>query len=147
MQISSQLKKYIKDSITISKSNVIITDLEKVKYVEFIDSDSKFQADDCLLSNETKMLIEKWKIHSNYESLFIILNGNDCIQFLENSKINYACQMFFPIVINNSIKGLIVLYRISGNYVLSSVKSVENFKKFVTGFIAEENNNINDEGE
>ncbi|MCI9245681.1 MAG: hypothetical protein HFJ30_00795 [Clostridia bacterium] len=147
MQISSQLKKYIKDSITISKSNVIITDLEKVKYAEFIDTDSKFQVDDCLLSNEAKRLIEKWKIHSNYESLFIILNKNDCIQFLENSKINYACQMFLPIVINNSIKGLIILYRISGNYVLSSVKSVENFKKFITVFIAEKNNNMNNKGE
>lgn len=141
MKISSRLKKYIKDSITISKSNVVITDLEKVKYVEFIDSDSKFQENNCLLSNEAKMLIEKWKIHSNYKSLFIILNGNDCIQFLENNKNNYACQMFFPIVINNSIKGLIILYRISGNYVLSSVKSVENFKKFVTNFIEEKEDN------
>ena len=131
MIIYSKLEEYIIQCLQVSKSNIIITDLEKVKFSKSLETNNNYSIDNYNLSIQVKHLIN----HSNFTdpNSYLLLNNHECIKILENDSINYACQIIFPIYNSAShIQGLLILYRLSGNYIKSSLKAVENFKKFVT---------------
>lgn len=133
MQISNDLKKYVKESILASNSNVIITDFEKVNYIETLYPNS---VSNYVLSNALKELLHEWNCsQTNHSNLFSLLNGNGCIELIENEKLPYSCQLIFPIITRKGIEGSLILYRTHGNYVFSSINSVSNFKKFVEQFV------------
>lgn len=133
MQISNALKHYVKQSIHVSGSNVIITDFQKIQLIETLYSQS---IEDYLLSDNLKDLLHKWANDNvDYSKLCLMLNSKDCFKILEHEEINYCCQLIFPIVTRKGIEGLLILYRTFGNYIESSVKAVESFRKFVNQFI------------
>lgn len=112
MVISSRLEEYIGQSIQVSKSNIIITDLENVKFAKTIDRNANYSIDNYSLDIKSKHLIN----NSNFSNpnSYLLLNNDECIRILENDPINYACQMIFPLCDSkNHMQGLLILYRLS----------------------------------
>lgn len=142
MQITRELQEYVKESIKVSYSNVIITDLEKIRLIQFIDECGQYQNKEYWLSHSIKEVLERWNYSIKPKGLFLLKNKEECIDVVTDDKIPYSCQIIFPIISNNHIEGLLILYRTYGNYIESSVRSVESFRDFVTKFI----NDANDEG-
>lgn len=133
MQISNDLKKYVKESIQASNSNVIITDFEKVNYIETLYPNS---ISNYILSDSLKKLLHEWNCNNTSQAnLFSLLNGNGCIELIENEKLPYSCQLIFPIITRKGLEGSLIFYRTYGNYIFSSINAVSNFKKFVEQFI------------
>lgn len=137
MQISNQLKKYIISSVQISKSNIIITDLQKVNLVETMNEQENRRIDNYLLNSEIVKIIDKWKIFQ--PNLYLLLNREECLKIFQEDSINYSCQMLFPIFVREKLVGLLILFRTSGNYIASSIKSTENLRKFISKFIEDTN--------
>ena len=112
MVLSSRLEEYIIQSIHVSKSNIIITDLENVKFSKTIDRNVNYSINNCSLDIRAKHLVNSSNF-SNPNSC-LLLNNDECIRILENDPINYTCQMIFPLYdFKNHIQGLLILYRLS----------------------------------
>ena len=135
MRISNTVKQYVKESIQVSKSNVIITDLKQIKLIEFINSINQQEISNYLLSDTAVEILQKWITANKQSDLFMLLNSKECIKVLKQDDIAYSCQIIFPIFTRKGIEGLLILYRTSGNYISSSLRAVENFKKFINSFI------------
>ena len=56
MLISSKLEEYIIQCLQVSKSNIIITDLEKVKFSKSLETNNNYSIDNYNLSIQVKQL-------------------------------------------------------------------------------------------
>ena len=102
MQISKELNKYVKDCVKVSNSNVIITDFEKACLIETLYENNIKNYN---LSNTIKNLLQKWRSSNiDYNNLYLLLNGKDCLLLLNNDQTYYTCQMIFPITSSKGIK-------------------------------------------
>lgn len=139
MHISEKLKKYLYDSKIVCESNIIITDLENIKLVELNNNASSITSKD-KLSNDILNLIKNWNSYNiDKSNLFCIMNYY-CIKLIENDTNNYSAQMIFPLFNkNNKLLGLIIFFRTSKNYILSSTKPINTTVKFTNDFINKEN--------
>ena len=139
MHISEKLKKYLYDSKIVCESNIIITDLENIKLVELNNNASSITSKD-KLSNDILNLIKNWNSYNiDKSNLFCIMNYY-CIKLIENDANNYSAQMIFPLFNkNNKLLGLIIFFRTSKNYILSSTKPINTTVKFTNDFINKEN--------
>ena len=139
MHISEKLKKYLYDSKIVCESNIIITDLENIKLVELNNNASSITSKD-KLSNDILNLIKNWNSYNiDKSNLFCIMNYY-CIKLIENDTNNYSAQMIFPLFNkNNKLLGLIIFFRTSKNYILSSTKPINTTVKITNDFINKEN--------
>ena len=139
MHISEKLKKYLYDSKIVCESNIIITDLENIKLIELNNNASSITSKD-KLSNDILNLIKNWNSYNiDKSNLFCIMNYF-CIKLIENDTNNYSSQMIFPLFNkNNKLLGLIIFFRTSKNYILSSTKPINTTVKFTNDFINKEN--------
>ena len=139
MHISEKLKKYLYDSKIVCESNIIITDLENIKLIELNNNASSITSKD-KLSNDILNLIKNWNSYNiDKSNLFCIMNYY-CIKLIENDTNNYSAQMIFPLFNkNNKLLGLIIFFRTSKNYILSSTKPINTTVKFTNDFINKEN--------
>lgn len=139
MHISEKLKKYLYDSKIVCESNIIITDLENIKLIELNNNASSITSKD-KLSNDILNLIKNWNSYNiDKSNLFCIMNYY-CIKLIENDANNYSAQMIFPLFNkNNKLLGLIIFFRTSKNYILSSTKPINTTVKFTNDFINKEN--------
>ena len=139
MHISEKLKEYLFNSKIVCESNIIITDLENIKLVELNNNASSITLKD-KLSNDILNLIKNWNSYNiDKSNLFCIMNYY-CIKLIENDANNYSAQMIFPLFNkNNKLLGLIIFFRTSKNYILSSTKPINTTVKFTNDFINKEN--------
>ena len=139
MHISENLKEYLYNSKIVCKSNIIITDLENIKLVEFIDNNTITITSNDKLSNNIFDLIKIWNSYNiDKSNLFCIMNYY-CIKLIENDTNNYSAQMIFPLFNKtNQLLGLIILFRTNKNYIFSSTKPISTTVKFTNDFINEE---------
>ena len=139
MHISEKLKKYLYDSKIVCESNIIITDLENIKLIELNNNASSITSKD-KLSNDILNLIKNWNSYNiDKSNLFCIMNYY-CIKLIENDANNYSAQMIFPLFNkNNKLLGLIIFFRTSKNYILSSTKPINTTVKFTNDFVNKEN--------
>lgn len=140
MHISEKLKEYLSNSKIVCDSNIIITDLENIKLVEFIDNNTITITSNDKLSNNIFDLIKIWNSYNiDKSNLFCIMNYY-CIKLIENDTNNYSAQMIFPLFNkNNKLLGLIIFFRTSKNYIFSSTKPINTTVKFTNDFINKEN--------
>ena len=102
MHISENLKEYLYNSKIVCKSNIIITDLENIKLVEFIDNNTITITSNDKLSNNIFDLIKIWNSYNiDKSNLFCIMNYY-CIKLIENDTNNYSAQMIFPLFNKNN---------------------------------------------
>ena len=64
MHISEKLKEYLSNSKIVCDSNIIITDLENIKLVEFIDNNTITITSNDKLSNNIFDLIKIWNSYN-----------------------------------------------------------------------------------
>ena len=140
MHISEKLKEYLSNSKIVCDSNIIITDLENIKLVEFIDNNTITITSNDKLSNNILDLIKIWNSYNiDKSNLFCIMNYY-CIKLIENDTNNYYSQMIFPLFNkNNKLLVLIIFFRTSKNYIFSSTKPINTTVKITNDFINKEN--------
>lgn len=140
MHISEKLKEYLSNSKIVCDSNIIITDLENIKLIELIDNNATTITSNDKLSNNILDLIRIWNSYNiDKSNLFCIMNYY-CIKLIENDTNNYSSQMIFPLFNkNNKLLGLIIFFRTSKNYILSSTKPINTTVKITNDFINKEN--------
>lgn len=140
MHISEKLKEYLSDSKNVCESNIIITDLENVKFIELLNGNTQNITLDNNLSDEILDLIKTWNSYNiDKNNLFCIMNYY-CLQLIENDTIHYSAQMIFPLFnTKNELLGLIIFFRTNKDYIITSTKPAITTAKFVNNFINEEN--------
>lgn len=131
MKISETLKNYLQNSSKTGDSNIVFTDLEKVRFSAIISDNINFESQK--LSHELLSLIEDWK-YSNYSRELIMILNAHCIPIIENDETPYFAQMIMPVCHNNSMDGLIIFFRTHRNYIPSSAKPAITIKEFSEQF-------------
>lgn len=131
MKISETLKNYLQNSSKTCDSNIIFTDLEKVRFNAIISDNINFESQN--LSHELLSLIEDWKCSNYNRELIMILNAH-CVPIINNDETKYFAQMIMPVCHNNSMDGLIIFFRTHRNYIPSSAKSAITIKEFSEQF-------------
>ena len=140
MHISEKLKEYISDSKIVCESNILITNLNSIELIELLNDNAPNITLNDKLSNDILNLIKNWNSYNiDKSNLFCIMNYY-CIKLIENDANNYSAQMIFPLFNkNNKLLGLIIFFRTSKNYILSSTKPINTTVKFTNDFINKEN--------
>lgn len=140
MHISEKLKEYLSDSKNVCESNIIITDLENVQFIELLNGNTQNITLDNNLSDEILDLIKKWNSYDiDKSNLFCVMNYY-CLNLIKNDTNNYSAQMIFPLFNkDNKLLGLIIFFRTNKDYVLTSTKPVSTAVKFTNEFLNEEN--------
>lgn len=137
MRITNKVIDYVKNSMQFCNSNVIITDLNKVKMTEILLKDQEKIVTNDKLHSEILNIITEWQKNLNGKgNLFNIVNGK-CFKLFENDNNSYFAQMIFPLCDNNELIGLIIFFRTDSGYVASSIKSVSSCIEFINKFILE----------
>lgn len=140
MHISEKLKEYLSDSKNVCESNIIITNLENVQFIELLNGNTQNITLDNNLSDEILDLIKKWNSYDiDKSNLFCVMNYY-CLNLIKNDTNNYSAQMIFPLFNkDNKLLGLIIFFRTNKDYVLTSTKPVSTAVKFTNEFLNEEN--------
>ena len=140
MRISEKLKEYISDSKIICESNIIITNLESIELIELLnDSTPNITLND-KLSNDILDLINKWNSYNVAKSNLLCIMNYYCLNLIENDSNQYSAQMIYPLFNkSNKLLGLIIFFRTSKNYIISSARPAITTAKFINDFINEEN--------
>lgn len=140
MHISEKLKEYLSDSKNVCESNIIITDLENVQFIELLNGNIQNITLDNNLSDEILDLIKKWNSYDiDKSNLFCVMNYY-CLNLIKNDTNNYSAQMIFPLFNkDNKLLGLIIFFRTNKDYVLTSTKPISTAVKFTNEFLNEEN--------
>ena len=140
MHISEKLKEYLADSKIVCASNIIVTDLENIQLVELSNNNVPKITPNDKLSNDILDLIKKWNSYDIDKSdLFCVMNYY-CLNLIKNDTNNYSAQMIYPLFNkDNKLLGLIIFFRTSKNYIISSAKPAITAVKFTNEFLNEEN--------
>lgn len=142
MHISQNLNQYLANSKIICGSNIIITDFEKIRLAELSNDNiaPNITVND-ELSDDILNLIKKWNSYNiDKSNLFCIMNYY-CLNLIKHDSNNYSSQMIFPLFNKkNKLLGLLILFRTTKNYIISSTKSAITMAKSVNNFINNEEN-------
>lgn len=140
MHISEKLKEYLSDSKNVCESNIIITDLENIEFVNLLNGNTQNITLNNKLSDEILDLIKIWNSHNiDKSNLFCIMNYY-CLNLIKNGTNNYSAQMIFPLFNeSNKLLGLIIFFRTNKDYIFSSTKPISTVVKFTNDYINEEN--------
>lgn len=92
------------------------------------------------LSNDILDLINKWNSYNVAKSNLLCIMNYYCLNLIENDSNQYSAQMIYPLFNkSNKLLGLIIFFRTSKNYIISSAKPAITTAKFINDFINEEN--------
>lgn len=127
MNLSIELKDYLKQSNKNLNSNILCTDLSNILF-SATDTDNEY-FNDKKISNELLTIIKNWKDASHKEELIIICNLY-CIPITQNDTNNYYSQIILPICHSDKLDGILIFYRKDRNYIPSSAKSAITTKEF-----------------
>ncbi len=140
MHITEKLKNYIINSKEVCNSNIVITDLKNIQLVELLNKDYSYITAGSNLSQEILDLIKSWKSYNIDKSELLCIFNYQCLKIFRNDTNNYSSQMIFPLFNDNNLLGLIIFFRINGDYILSSAKSAKSLVKFTNEILNKENN-------
>lgn len=140
MHIPEKLKEYLSESKIVCESNIIITDLKSIKFMELLNNNAPIVSSNDILSDDILDLVKKWDSYDiNKNNLFCIMNYY-CLDLIKNDTNNYSAQMIYPLFNkDNKLLGLIIFFRTNKDYILSSTKPISTAVKFTNEFLNEEN--------
>lgn len=128
MNISTELKEYLKESNKNLDSNILCTDLNNILFSATSTDNEYFN--DKKISPEILTIINNWKTAS-YKKELIMINNLYCIPIIQNDKNHYYSQIILPICHSDNLDGLLIFYRKDRNYIPSSAKPAITTKEFV----------------
>lgn len=128
MNISNELKDYLKQSNCNLDSNILCTDLNNILFSATNTEDEYYN--DKKISLEIKNIIKSWE-NISYKKELIMIYNMSCIPIIQNDINHYYSQMILPICHSDKLDGLLIFYRKDRNYIPSSAKSAITTKEFV----------------
>ena len=128
MNISNELKDYLKQSNCNLDSNILCTDLNNILFSATNTEDEYYN--DKKISLEIKNIIKSWE-NISYKKELIMIYNISCITIIQNDINHYYSQMILPICHSDKLDGLLIFYRKDRNYIPSSAKSAITTKEFV----------------
>ena len=138
MHIFEKLKTYISNSKIVCKSNIMITDLNKIQLLDVLDNDIQKITISDYLNEDILDIINLWNSNNCSKSnLFCVLNKK-CFKLFKDDHNLYSAQMIFPLFNNNTLNGLIIFSRTTSDYIETSIKSVSGMIKFTNEIINKE---------
>jgi hypothetical protein len=128
MKISKTITRYLSNSYSILKSNIIITNLSSI----ILSNNEKISCINAPLSDDLKNLIAKWENCENSEQYLLLTNN--FIKICNTDPYSYMGQIIFPIFHNNKLDGLLIFFRNKQNFIQSSLKYAKTVKHFTEIF-------------
>ena len=128
MNISTELKEFLKQSNKNLDSNILCTDLNNILF-SATNTDNEY-FNEKKISSEILLIINSWKNASNKNELIMIYNLY-CIPIIQNDTTKYYSQLILPLCHNDKLNGLLIFYRKEQNFIPSSAKPAITTKQFV----------------
>ena len=134
MYITNSLIEFLHNSMILSDSNIILTDLNKVVFVASTDYNNYLNKN---LNNSLKKLLILYSSDYIYDG-YMNISMNTIIPIVENDDISkYKSQIILPILHNDAIDGLLIFVTDKRKYLNSNLKYAKTAKHFVEIFSTE----------
>lgn len=146
MQLSSNLLKYLDDSIHILDCGIIITDLSNIIYANtsiLYNSFNHIEESNYInkpINKKLSKIISKWsKFNCFNDDLFEMYNNTrdnkHTISLIKKDKTPYYAQSVLPIFYNKHLVGLFICFRTNRSYISSSIKPIRTTRNLVEKFL------------
>lgn len=129
MYITDCLIEFLHNSMLLSDSTIILTDLNKVAFVASNDDNYYYNYIDKNLDDSLK----KFLYSSNFDNdNFFDIHVDNIIPIIEKENVSrYKSQIILPIVHNNIVDGLLIFVTDKKKYLDSNLKYAKTAKHFV----------------
>lgn len=138
MVINNEMKKFLKDSYSLCKNSIYITDLENVRgFINF-----EFEEFNKPISRKLLQQILNFSIANSSES-FSIMNGKDnIIPIFEDDTLNidWKSQLLLPIWYDDQIHGTIIFTNYHKTLNFHHLKFAKTTQEFVKEFLIKQTN-------
>lgn len=122
MKISNTLVNYLNSAHTTINSEIIVTSKESILYST---NQTYLNLD---ISKQLSILLEEWE-NSLIDDITYIL-PKDFLPLYNKDSTKYTGQMIFPIIHNSKIDGILIFFRTTQDFIVSSTKyglSIQHF--------------------
>lgn len=131
MYITDNLIKFLNNSMILSDSTIILTDLDKVVFVTSNEDNNYLNKS---LHNDLKKFLNLYAIDSCYAD-YMNVSMDTIVPIVEDDDISkYKSQIVLPIIHNNVIDGLLIFITDKREYLDSNLKYAKTAKHFVEIF-------------
>lgn len=131
MYITDNLIKFLNNSMILSDSTIILTNLDKVVFVASNDNNNYLNK---RLHNDLKRLLNLYTIDSGYAD-YMNVSMDTIVPIVEDDDISkYKSQIVLPVIHNDTIDGLLIFITDKREYLDSNLKYAKTAKHFVEIF-------------
>ncbi len=131
MYITDSLVEFLHNSMLLSDSTIILTDLNKIIFVASNDDNNYMNKN---LSDNLRKLLHLYTFDFAYAD-YLNVSMNTVVPIIDNDDISkYKSQIVLPIIHNNIIDGLLIFITDKREYLESNLKYAKTAKHFVEIF-------------
>ena len=135
LYITNSLINFLNDSKFLSNSTIILTDLEKVIFVESDNSNNYLNTE---LSTSLKQIINLFETDINTVDYMNTTLDNIVPITIDDDITKYKSQIILPIIHDSIIDGLLIFIADNRKYLASSLKYAKTTQHFVEVFTTKE---------
>ena len=127
VRLTTEAKEYLSESIDAVKSEILVSDLDKVLFSANQSAKNTFV--NRALSPQLKELIYSWK-SKGPEAEELIVEPAECIDIIPNDSYKYTSQIFLPIYQENELVGVFMHFTDNRRYIWSNLRNAKTLRHF-----------------